>query len=79
MQVSTSLSRLPPWREHKPPLRLSAAQLIARLRTELELLDSSDTSSRAFRSSHFPRAALEKRIGMEIPVTMHAILDSAWT
>src|SRR5262249_30012550 len=72
-------SRLPYWRKRKPPLRLSAAQLIARLRAELDLLDASDSSSRRPPSPDFPRAVLEKQIGMKIPVTLRAVLHSAWT
>jgi hypothetical protein len=79
LNSTTALSRLPDWRKHKPPLRLSAAQLIARLRSELELLDTSVISSRRPSPSDFPRALIEKQIGMKIPVTMRAILDSAWT
>jgi hypothetical protein len=82
LNSTASLSRLPHWRKPKPPLRLSAAQLIARLRAELELLDAPDPSlspARRSRSSDFPRAQLEKQIGMKISVTMRAILDSAWT
>jgi len=79
LNSTTALSRLPHWRIPKPPLRLSAAQLIARLRSELELLDTSHSSFRQPPSSDFPRAALEKQIGMKIPVTIRAILDSAWT
>jgi hypothetical protein len=74
--------RWPQWRKRRPPVRLSAAQLIGRLRTELESLDASDTGSshrRRSQSGDFLRAALEKQIGMKIPVTMQAILDSAWT
>jgi hypothetical protein len=77
-----STSPLPPqpeWRKLKPPLRLSAAQLIARLRLELDLLDDSNSSSRRPPPSLFSRDALEKQIGMKINVTMRAILDSAWT
>ena len=79
LNSTTALSRLPDWRKHKPPRRISAAQLIARLRSELELLDASHSSVRSPHSSDFPRAVLEKQIGMKIPVTMRAILDSAWT
>jgi hypothetical protein len=79
LNSTSTLSPLPHWRKRKPPLRLSAAQLIARLRADLELLDASVSSSRRPRSLDFPRAALEKHIGMKIPVTMRAILDSAWT
>src|SRR5438552_3426690 len=70
LNSTTALSRLPHWRIPKPPLRLSAAQLIARLRSELELLDTSHSSFRRRPSSDFPRAALEKQIGMQIPVTI---------
>jgi hypothetical protein len=75
----SALPRLPDWRIHKPPLRLSAAQLMARLRAELDALDDSHSSNRLLPSSGFSRDALEKQIGMKIPVTMRAILDSAWT
>ena len=77
-----SISALPPlpdWRIPKPPLRLSAAQLIARLRSELDALDDPSSSHHLPFSSGFSRDALEKQIGMKIPVTMRAILDSAWT
>ena len=73
------LPRLPDWRIHKPPLRLSATQLIALLRAELDALDDSSSPHRLPPSSGFSRDALEKQIGMKIPVTMRAILDSAWT
>jgi hypothetical protein len=79
LNSTTALPPLPHWRIHKPPTRLSAAQLIARLRSDLELLDASDSSSSYPRPPHFPRAALEKQIRMKIPVTIRAILDSAWT
>lgn len=82
LNSTASLPPLPRWRLRKPPVRLSAAQLLARLRTELESLDTSDLPSdprRRLRPSDFPRAALEKQIGMKIPVTMRAVLDSAWT
>jgi hypothetical protein len=77
-----SLTRLPHWRLRKPPTRLSAAQLIAILRSELESLDAdapSPHSSRRRLQQECPRAQLEKQIGMKIPVTMRAVLDSAWT
>lgn len=76
------LTRLPHWRLPKPPTRLSANQLIAILRSELDSLDAeapSRHSSRRTSPQEFPRAQLEKQIGMKIPVTMRAVLDSAWT
>jgi hypothetical protein len=72
------LTRLPSWRLPKPPTRLSAGQLIAILRSELESLDRAPASGPR-KSSEFPRAQLEKQIGMKIPITMRAVLDSAWT
>ena len=40
MNAITAAGRLPLWRRHKPPLRLSAAQLIANLRKDIEELDA---------------------------------------
>jgi len=82
MNSIAALPRLPLWRETKPPTRMSAGQLIARLRSEIDMLDSSPSSPpprRPAKSAEFPRALLEKQIGMKIPITMRAILDSAWT
>jgi hypothetical protein len=79
LNSTSPLTPLPHWRKRKPPLRLSAAQLIARLRAELDLLDASNSCSPRSRAPDFPRAVLEKQIGMKIPVTLRAVLDSAWT
>jgi hypothetical protein len=79
LHSTSPLSRLPQWRKRKPPLRLSAAQLIALLRADLDSLDASHSPSRRHQPPDFPRAALEKQIGMKIPVTIRAVLDSAWT
>ena len=82
LNSTACLTRLPHWRLRKPPTRLSAAQLIAVLRSELESLDASGPSPHSPRRPlprEFPRAQLEKQIGMKIPVTMRAVLDSAWT
>ena len=82
LNSTSELPRLPLWREQKPPTRMSAAHLIARLRSEIDLLDSlppSSPSHRSAKSTDFPRTLLEKQIGMKIPITMQAILDSAWT
>jgi hypothetical protein len=77
-----SFTRLPLWRLRNPPTRLSAGQLIAILRSELVSLDAqtpSPPSTRRRYPQQFPRAQLEKQIGMKIPITMRAVLDSAWT
>jgi hypothetical protein len=45
------------------------------------MLDSapSQPTRHPAKSTDFSRTPLEKHIGMKIPTTMQAILDSAWT
>lgn len=75
--------RLPLWRRKKPPTRLSAGQLISRLRYELDLYESPPTKKSLRRSpgssGQFQADALQQRIGMKIPVSVRSILDNAWT
>lgn len=74
---------LPLWREHKPPTRLSAGQLIARLRYELDLNESAPTKKSLRRSpgrdNQFHADPLLQQIGMKMPVSIRAILENAWT
>ena len=79
LNSTSCLPPLPRWRLRKPPLRLSAAQLLARLRTELESIDSPSPRKAAPHPPPFSRDALENHIGMKISVSMRAVLDSAWT
>ena len=74
---------LPLWREHKPPTRLSAGQLIALLRYELDL-NESITNKKPLRRSpksdkQFQDDVPKQRSGMKIPVSIRAILENAWT
>jgi hypothetical protein len=74
---------LPLWREHKPPTRLSAGQLIARLRCELDLNESATTKKGLRRSSggdkQLQADPLQPRIGLKMPVSIRSILQNAWT
>lgn len=74
---------LPLWRKRKPPTRLSAGQLIARLRHELDLHETTSTRKGLRRSpgksKEFQADAVQQQIGIKIPVSMRAILDNAWT
>lgn len=74
---------LPRWRKSKPPMRLSAGMLIARLRHELDLCEASHDNKRPGRpwkkDKQFQADLVEQQIGMKIPVSIRAILDCAWT
>jgi hypothetical protein len=83
MNNTDAVGPLPHWRKNEPPTRLSAAQLISRLRYELELCDATPERKylrrRPDAELQFQADALEQQIGMKLPVTMRAVLDSAWT
>ena len=74
---------LPLWRKYKPPTRLSAGQLIDLLRYELELHEEMMTKKQLRRSpgqdKQFRVAVLKLQSGTKIPVSIKAILASAWT
>jgi hypothetical protein len=82
MNTITAAGRLPLWRRHKPPVRLSAAQLIANLRKDIEELEEAESGSNSNRRKkglEFLAAALRNRFGKKFPISAKAILDSAWT
>ena len=74
---------LPLWRKDKPPTRLSAGMLIARLRHELDLCEANHSKKSPGRpwkkDREFQAAVVEQQIGMKLPVSIRAILDNAWT
>ncbi len=81
---TTEASRpLPLWRKYKPPTRLSAGQLIDLLRYELELHENMMAKKSLRRSpgqdKQFRVAVLKGQSGTKIPVSIKAILASAWT
>jgi hypothetical protein len=80
MNTAAAAGRLPLWRRHKPPLRLSAAHLIANLRKDIEELETAESSTkRKKKGAEFLAAALRNLFGKKFPITARAILDSAWT
>lgn len=83
LNTTGAIGPLPLWREHKPPTRMSAGQLIARLRQEIELYEAEPKRKHLRKSpgtrSQFQADALAQQIGMKLPVSIRALLDSAWT
>lgn len=80
LNTTTAVGRLPLWREHKPPVRLSVAHLITNLRTEIECYDRFQAGkTRLRRGSQFLADAVCGHFGKKFPITARAIMDNAWT
>jgi hypothetical protein len=76
----SAAGRLPLWREHKPPTRLSAAHLISNLRTEIEEYEAIQSGARRNKKrDEFLAAALCGHFGKKFPITARAIMGNAWT
>ena len=76
----TAAGRLPLWRERKPPLRLSAAHLIANLRKEIEEYETLQCRTRRKKKGDkFLADALSGHFGKKFPITARAIVSNAWT
>ena len=76
----SAAGRLPLWREHKPPMRLSAAHLIGNLRKEIEEYEAIQSGTRRHKKGHeFLADAMRGHFGKKFPITAKAIMDSAWT
>ncbi len=83
LNTTHAIGPLPRWRQQKPPTRMSAGQLICRLRQEIELYEA-EAKRRHLRKSpgtdsQFQADAVEQQIGMKLPVSIRALLNSAWT
>ena len=77
---ASAAGRLPLWREHKPPVRLSAAHLIARLRTEIEEYEAMQPGPRPRKKGQeFLADAIRGHFGTKFPITARAIMGGAWT
>lgn len=77
---ASAAGRLPLWREHKPPLRLSAAHLIAKLRTEIEEYETIQSGTRRKKKGdEFLADAMSGHFGKKFPITASAIMGNAWT
>jgi len=83
LNTTDAVRPLPLWRKYKPPTRLSAGQLIDLLRYELELHESLAAKKPLRRSpgegKQFRADVLKQQSGTKIPVSIKAILASAWT
>ena len=77
---TSAAGRLPLWREHKPPARLSAAHLIAKLRTEIDEYEAVQAGPRTrHKGREFLADAMRGHFGMKFPITAKAIMGGAWT
>jgi hypothetical protein len=80
LNTTSAAGRLPLWREHKPPARLSVAHLIANLRTEIEEYERFQAGkTRVKKGSEFLADAINGHFGKKFPITARAIIDNAWT
>jgi hypothetical protein len=78
-QVSAA-GRLPLWREHKPPGRLSIAHLLNRLRTEIEEWETLQAGKKRMKKAdQFLADLMNGHFGKKFPITAKAIMDNAWT
>jgi len=67
-------------RERKPPTRLSAAHLIANLRTEIEEYQTIQSGTeRKKKGDEFLADAMRGHFGKKFPITARSIMGGAWT
>jgi len=80
LNTISAAGRLPLWREHKPPTRLSVAHLITNLRTEIEEYEAiQGGTKRVKKGSEFLADAVNGHFGKKFPITARAIMQNAWT
>ncbi len=80
LNTTSAAGRLPLWREHKPPARLSVAHLITILRTEIEEYERSQAGkTRVQKGFEFLADVIKGHFGKKFPITARAIMDNAWT
>jgi len=76
----SGVGRLPLWRQHKPPVRLSVAHLLTRLRTEIEEWETLQAGKkRGRKAQQFLADAMNGHFGKKFPITARAIMNNAWT
>ena len=76
----SGVGRLPLWRQRKPPVRLSVAHLLTRLRTEIEEWETLQAGKKRTKRAHqFLVDAMHGHFGKKFPITARAIIDNAWT
>ncbi len=80
MNDASAAGRLPLWREHKPPARMSVAQMIANLRAEIEEYEMLQAGKiRAKKGSEFLADVVIGHFGKKFPISARAIIRNAWT
>jgi len=76
----SGLGRLPLWRQRKPPVRLTVAHLLTRLRTEIEEWETLQADNRRRKKAHqFLADAMDGHFGKKFPISARAIMSNAWT
>jgi hypothetical protein len=76
----SGLERLPLWRQRKPPVRLSVAHLLTRLRTEIEEWETLEAGKKRMKKAQqFLADAMHGHFGKKFPITARAIMNNAWT
>jgi hypothetical protein len=80
MNNASAAGRLPLWREHKPPARMSVAHMIANLRTEIEEYEGLQAGKTRLKKGAESRVdAVNGHFGKKFPITARAIMNNAWT
>jgi hypothetical protein len=80
MNDASAAGRLPLWREHKPPARMSVAQMIANLRTEIEEYELLQAGKiRMKKGTEFLADVVNAHFGKKFPISARAIMNNAWT
>jgi len=80
LNKAAGVGRLPLWRQRKPPVRLSVAHLLTRLRTEIEECETLQAGKKRMnKSQQFLVDAMDGHFGKKFPITARAIMNNAWT
>jgi hypothetical protein len=80
MNNASPAGRLPLWREHKPPARMSVAHMIANLRAEIEEYEGLQTGKiRLKNGAEILADTVNAHFGKKFPITAKAIVHNAWT
>ena len=80
LNTISAAGRLPLWREHKPPTRLSVAHLITNLRTEIEEYEAIQAGTKRVKKGfEYLADAVCGQFGKKFPITARAIMQNAWT
>jgi hypothetical protein len=83
LNTISAAGRLPLWREHKPPARLSVAHLISILRAEIEQYNTLQLGKKRTRKvdkgAEFLADAMNGHFGKKFPITARTIMSNAWT